>query len=321
MKTSSSKGWLIAGACLLLLGLLVLVGVLAANHWDLSALDTTRFEKKTVRIDGDFRHISLDADTEKIRFVPSEDGSCRVVFEEPEEVRCEAAVDGDTLKISRRDERNRLGRFTLFSSRTPSITVFLPQTAYGSLTVFVDTGDVEIPQDFRFDGVYVSASTGDIDCRASVSGLIKLKASTGAIRLSELSAGELELAVSTGRVELSAVDCKGEASLKVSTGKALVKDFTSRSFASEGSTGNLTLEDAVAAETISITRSTGDVTLKRCDAAELTIKTDTGDVSGSLLTPKRFIARTDTGKIDVPETDGGVCRVTTDTGDIRFTVS
>ena len=57
----------------------------------------------------------------------------------------------------------------------------------------------------------------------------------------------------------------------------------------------------------------------RCDAAELSITTDTGDVKGTLLSDKVFIARTDTGRVHVPETtNGGKCKITTSTGDIIF---
>ena len=77
-----------------------------------------------------------------------------------------------------------------------------------------------------------------------------------------------------------------------------------------------------AAETISIERSTGDVGFDRCDAGALEIATGTGDVAGSLLSDKVFIARSGTGRINVPETtSGGTCRIHTDTGDIHIEVS
>ena len=82
------------------------------------------------------------------------------------------------------------------------------------------------------------------------------------------------------------------------------------------------MENVIAEQMITIERSTGDVIFDKCDAFELLIKTDTGNVTGSLLTDKIFIANSDTGHINVPETTtGGKCKITTDTGDIAFTVS
>ena len=79
--------------------------------------------------------------------------------------------------------------------------------------------------------------------------------------------------------------------------------------------------NTVASEKLSIERTTGDVKLDRCDAAELWIKTDTGDITGTLLSDKIFFAETDTGRVDVPKSlIGGKCEVVTDTGDIKFRV-
>lgn len=61
--------------------------------------------------------------------------------------------------------------------------------------------------------------------------------------------------------------------------------------------------------------------LDRSDAAEIYVRTDTGDVTGSLLTDKIFFAETDTGDIDVPESvEGGKCKIKTDTGDISIKI-
>jgi len=58
-----------------------------------------------------------------------------------------------------------------------------------------------------------------------------------------------------------------------------------------------------------------------CDAGEIVIETDTGDVEGTLLSDKIFITETDTGRIDVPKTTtGGRCQITTDTGDIKIKI-
>jgi DUF4097 and DUF4098 domain-containing protein YvlB len=90
---------------------------------------------------------------------------------------------------------------------------------------------------------------------------------------------------------------------------------------SNGSTGNISLSNVIAAEGFSIERSTGDVKLDCSDAMTIDIETDTGDVEGSVLTDKIFITRTDTGRVRVPDSaSGGRCELTTDTGDIRISI-
>ena len=77
----------------------------------------------------------------------------------------------------------------------------------------------------------------------------------------------------------------------------------------------------VIAEKFSTERSTDDVKFDGSDATEIFVKTDTGDITGSLLSGKIFIAQSDTGDVDVPKSvDSGRCEINTDTGDIEITI-
>ena len=72
-------------------------------------------------------------------------------------------------------------------------------------------------------------------------------------------------------------------------------------------------------KSFTIERSTGNVKFDRSDAAEIFVKTNTGNVTGSLLTDKVFTTQTDTGDVSVPKTvTGGRCEIKTDTGDIKI---
>lgn len=125
--------------------------------------------------------------------------------------------------------------------------------------------------------------------------------STGDICAENISAGSLDLTVSTGKVNLTDVECKN--------------------LISKGDTGDIFLKNVVATEKFSIERSTGDVKFDSSDAAEIFVITDTGNVTGSLLTDKVFIAHTDTGSVEVPKTvTGERCEISTDTGDIKITI-
>ena len=115
--------------------------------------------------------------------------------------------------------------------------------------------------------------------------------------------------------------CRGDAKIGVSTGEASVTDVSCNQFASQGNTGDICLKNVRAAGKCSVERSTGDVRFDGCDANSLFVKTDTGDVSGTLLSEKVFVTQTDTGRVQVPKTTaGGLCEITTDTGDIKITL-
>lgn len=316
-----TKIFLIAAAILILAGALLYVAVMARNDWNFASLGGTEYETNTYPISEAFRGIDIRSDTENISFVPSDDGTCRVeITEKKEEIHSVTVQDG-TLRIEQPEHKGWTINIFSFSFNEPKITVYLPKTEYETLFIDESTGSVTVPADFQFKIIDITASTGAVDCRASASGAIRIETSTGSIRVRDLSAGALKLTVSTGRVEVGSVACEGAVEVEVTTGKAELTDLTCGSLVSDGSTGALELKNVVASGSMNIRRSTGDIRLEACDAAELELETDTGDVKGSLRSEKVFITRSDTGRIRVPETTaGGKCKITTDTGNIEIEI-
>ena len=157
-------------------------------------------------------------------------------------------------------------------------------------------------------------------CVVSADG-IKIKTSTGRISVESVSAKLLDLSASTGDITVSNAVCEGGVTVNVSTGKTMLTAVSCKSVLSNGSTGNIFLSGVIVADTITIKRSTGGITFEKSDASEIFVKTDTGDVKGTLLSDKVFITKTDTGRIRVPDSvTGGRCEITTDTGDIHIEV-
>ena len=311
---------LIVAACLVTLGVLTLVGALAIGGWSFAAVQP-EYETVTYDVAEPFSVIRVDVDVDDVTFRLAADGRCRVEVDEEKNVAHNVAVKNDTLSITLEDEREWYERWTFFAVESPKMTVYLPENTYDALTLKTDTGDVTLPGDFTFGALDVTVSTGDIVCRAICEGEARFHASTGGVTVADTTLGALTLSQSTGRAQIRSVACAGAVSLKASTGRTTVTDLTCRSLVSDGSTGNVTLDGVLVTEKMTVERSTGNIELKGCDAAELFLKTSTGDVSGTLLSPKIFFADTSTGHVDVPRsTTGGPCEIKTSTGDIEITV-
>lgn len=310
----------IVATVLILAGAVLGVAVMAGNHWDFRRLDTADYETNIHEITTDFSHISMDTDTADIRFVPAEDGRCKVECIEDSKAKHTVSVEGDTLSV--RVERNKKWYdYIGIHWQTPQVTVYLPKTAYATLTVDEDTGNVDLPKAFTFERVDLSLSTGRAALSATVTGTAKIETDTGDIRVKDTTVGKLDLSVSTGKVTVEQVTCTEDVHIEVSTGKTELTAVTCRHLSSEGDTGSITLTQVVATGKFDIERSTGRVKFDRSDAASIEVETDTGDVTGSLLTDKVFITDTDTGRVDVPHTTaGGRCEISTDTGDITITI-
>ena len=85
--------------------------------------------------------------------------------------------------------------------------------------------------------------------------------------------------------------------------------------------GETELNGVVASKEISVMTNAGDIELDNCDAPEIYLKTNTGDISGTLLTGKIFKVHVTVGDIEVPgDGDGGICEITTNVGDVRMKI-
>ncbi len=290
--------WLIIAGVLIVIGGVIFVATMAANNWDFSKMSSSKFETNTHTVTEEFDGISINTNTSDVRFVLSEDGEAKVECYEKSSVKHSVSVRGGKLVVEAVD--NSKWHEWIWSFGLPTITVYLPETEYSSLTVQTDTGDVELPHGFRFGSVELSTTTGDIDCFASADSM-KIAVTTGDICVENALVETLSLSLTTGKTELKNVACEN-----LTIG---------------GTTGNIELDGVIASEKILVELSTGDVRLNGCDGAELFIKTSTGNVKGSLLTEKIFFASSDTGRVDVPKaTTGGTCEIRTSTGDIRITI-
>ena len=314
------KGWMIIAIALILIGLTVCFAAAVMLGFDFKKLNAQPFEPNTYAVSESFERISIQAETDKITFLPAEDGKCRVVCTETGTLSHEIEVQDNTLTVRTVDKRNWFHQLGLHFG-TPTVEIYLPGKAFDALTIETDTGDINIPEDFTFRSVQIQGDTADVRCNASAPDGMNIDLSTGDIDLDGLTAGSLDLTVSTGEIHVDSVRCGGDVSIRVSTGKVKLDGLTCANLRTDGSTGDVTLKDTVASSSFHIERSTGDIRFENADAAEIVVKTSTGDVTGTLRSEKIFFAESDTGKISVPRSvTGGKCEITTDTGDIEIEI-
>ena len=339
---SGMKAAILVAVILVIVGIVIAAGSLALTGFKFDKLSTKEYKTTVLKPTGSFDKIDVTLTTAELTFVPASDGVCTVTCHDDEKIKYTAEVKGGVLTVSREDARKGLDILDpSINLEKNTVTVALPGKNYAALTVKTDTGDVTIPEDFSFGSLTVSGDTADVSCAAPVSGALAVKLSTGDVTLTDLSAGELDLTVSTGDIRLTSVDCAGGASVTVSTGRTELTDVRCASLRSAGSTGKMKLTHltvvgeaelrrstgdisfvSCTAGTLRVTTDTGDVKFEDSDAGTIWVKTDTGDVTGFLRKPMVIFAETNTGKVDVPKlTEGGRCEITTDTGNIKLSVT
>ena len=295
--------------------LVLVVGIIFSSLNITNTIEINEYEIKD-----NFKDIKIITDTANIEFVPSSNSNSLVVCNEQRNVNHSVKVEDNILLIEVNDTRKWYEHIGM-NFNTPKITIYLPENDYDQLLIESSTGDINIPNNFKFKSIDILEDTGNIRNYASVYENIKIKTSTGNIHIENIIANMIDLSTSTGKVDVIDVNCSDNIKINVSTGKTNIVNTNCKNLVSKGSTGNISLKNVIATEKLSIERSTGDVKFKDSDASDIFVKTDTGNVTGSLLTDKVFFAETDTGNIDVPKVIADEkCEIITDTGDIKINI-
>ena len=301
--SKTAKIWLIIAGSLTALGILIFVGAMAMCNWSFSNFGNAKYTTKTYEVNELFDNISIDVPSCDINFVLSKNGQCKVDCYDTEKAEYSATVKDKTLTVTTSDEDSSwTDRLSSFSLESPKMTVYLPENEYKQLSITTATGDVNLPADFSFDGVDVDCSTSDVDCSASAVKDMKIHSTTGDVNLSSLSADNVDISVTTGDVALEGIKTKGDLSVKTTS-------------------GDISLTDTISEKSFSLEGVTCDVIFDKCDAAQITATTTTGDITGTLRSDKSFTATSSSGDVDIPNPcEGGKCELTANTGDINIRI-
>ena len=272
--------------------------------------------------DKNVQNLNFDLSTSDLEFIPTTDGTRKVMLYENEKIYHEEKVEENTLYVVSK------GNEKWYEQIKPDLTkkkveVYLPSGELGTLKVSNATGDIKIPREFSFESSEISLSTGKVVYNASVKNAVSIRSSTGDVSLSDVHAKSMKIKRSTGKAVLNNVSVDEVLELEGSTGKVETQKLRGKTLLVSGSTGDVELNEVLMTEDIKIKVSTGEVEFSDMDASGIIdIETSTGDIKGSLLSGKTFDVRSDTGKIDIPEqTIGGqLCKVRTDTGNIKISV-
>lgn len=317
----NAKIWIIVAVTLVILGTVMFSAALVALDFDFGGLETVKYETNTYKINEYFDNISVNTKTASVVLELSDNEVCEVVCYERSNVKHAVSVEEGTLNVSVSDDRKWWEHITLFSFKTPKITVYLPRNEYSGLSVRNNTGNVNVSKDFSFETLDISVDTSNVNVAARVSGEARMECDTGNINIENTSFGSADISCDTGNISIKSVKVNGKLCIETDTGRTKLSDTTCKTLEAESDTGNIVLENVIADESLSLKTDTGDIIFKKSDAPEIYAKTSTGDVKGSLLSDKVFSTHTSTGKIKVPETSqGGKCEIKTSTGNINIVI-
>lgn len=321
MKKSTKK-WLIAAAVLIIAGTVIAAAVCLHINRDFPRLNTQQLVTTAVGPEESFEGISIKTDSADVSVLPAEDGKCRVVCREYENMQHTVSVIDGTLTVSENDSREWIDKIAFsVSEEAPAITVYLPAKEYGSLQVNDYGGNVSIPDGFTFTDIAVFGQNGEVECGANVKNSIEIETYSGDTELVGVSAKSIKLDSYSGKTELKNITCSGKCEVNNDMGDLNAEHVACGSFLSDAFSGEARLKDVIADTKMKVKRESGDIRLHSSDAGELYLRTESGCVSGTVLTEKVFLTETQTGNVSVPKTTaGGKCEIITEWGDIDISI-
>lgn len=89
----------------------------------------------------------------------------------------------------------------------PKITVYLPKGEYAVLSINGSTGNIEIAEDFSFESIDISISTGDVKGSLRSERIFLVETDTGKTDVPKtVSGGKCEIKTNTGNVQITIGD-------------------------------------------------------------------------------------------------------------------
>ena len=320
-KKRSHSRVLITGTVLAILGLLVVLAALIVAKFDLQRFYTIHYESHGYEIAEEFQSLSISTEGASLTVLASDDGVCRVICNEANSVFYSIAVQDGTLHISLDDTREWYERRLSFTLASPDITVYLPVGSYLDLSLSNTSGSIRVEPAYTFASILLSSTSGDITCTASAQGGITARTESGDVKLSAARAATLNATTSTGKISLWELEAHA-ISAASRTGDIRLADIASTEISATTEPGKITVIDTTAVGSLYIRSTSGKVSLRRADAAAITVETSSGDISGSLLSPKLFDVSSEHGRVSHPDSAGSApCTVRTKRGSVRLDVA
>ncbi len=341
MKATKKKA-IITAMILTAAGAAVSLSAFAMAGFDPENLNTADIVTQCLEIKDEFHSVNINCPGYDVRFVPSENGECGVVYTGSDKLTLNAAVRDGMLNIGFTDNRSWYDHIGVFMFGDTGLTVSIPQGEYEELIVETSSGGIDVSGAFSLDRVDIRSSSGSVSVRDITARNIDILSHSGEVSCADIraedmlqaktSSGNIELigikcksaaaAAKSGRVTLSEIEAEDSVEVESSSGRISVSGLDAQNMDIISESGRVECTAALAKTSISVRTSSGGVIFDGCDAGELSVETASGDVSGTLLTEKIFFTETNSGNVDVPFfTEGGVCRVKTSSGDINLSVS
>ena len=208
--------------------------------------------------------------------------------------------------------------FKIASYDVKTVFIEIPSTWVVDYTLKSSTGNIKyIEGPMTATDIFIDSDTGDVQLKHVTMNSLDINLDTGRASLENLIiTGDLNVESDTGDLNLTNITAE-EVILDTETGDIIIDDLTSSSLHAETSTGNITLNNSESTGAINISSNTGDVSISESTGTGYDLSSDTGDIRFTMSDSMdlKYDLSTTTSKITVNGDDQGT-RHSTSSGSI-----
>ncbi len=314
----SGKIAMIAASGMVFAGIVISLCAMCAMGFDFSKMETATFRTETHPVEQSFSRICVEGAGSDVRLYLSDDDSCRVQCHEREGLESIIEIKDDTLYIRQQDNRTWKQYIGIFVEHD-EIGIYLPESSYQSITASLHSGDLMVSEEFRFQEADIQSTSGRIELHASVEGDLFLRSDSGNITLAGSGLHGLTARSNSGKITMEHVTARADIRLETSSGNLRISDVQGQNLSAEVNSGSMDFQNVLAETDMQLKSTSGSIRLQRSEGYTMHIQTGSGNVSGTLCTEKQFVTNTGSSSCSVPDSgSGGICEITTGSGDIHL---
>ena len=246
------------GLMLLLIGAVLSVGALAVNGFSLDGLEGVSYQEVTDTPEGEFDRLDVSAVDADIRIQPAQDGVCRVVCDETERWHYSVEVQDGVLTVH--SDAN-WGTGIHFNTKSPRLTIQLPERDYAELKLHSVSGDVDVTG-LRIDALVLDTTSGEVELEKLTLGSLDVETVSGDVDLKDsVATGDVRIRSTSGEIELENADA---ANFEISTVSGDVEGTlrSGKSFDVHTVSGDVKLPQSISGGTFKASTTSGDVEIK-----------------------------------------------------------
>lgn len=255
--------WITASIVLVCGGILTAAGIAAGAYNQDKYAAALHVKDRYFAVEKPFSSIRCTTETENIRIVKSEDDSCSVKGTYLPDDTIQITIQNDTLCIDAIEQSFWDNWYRWINIGIPlpesTITVFLPDAIYDTLTLQNDVGNITV-DGIQMDNLIVENEAGEISLQDFTCKQLSLQNAVGDVSLKKVQIREIcKAEVDTGNMVLETCNVYGSGEIASDVGNLRLTDCMLMRTKLDGETGDITLTDCTLFDDCSIENDVGDI--------------------------------------------------------------